>query len=280
MIIDSHQHFWKLDKPFDYRWLQQPENQPINRDFLPEDLQKNIDAVGVTHTVFVQTQHNIDETMWVLELADQHDFIAGVVGWVDLASEDCERQLQRLMQHEKFVGVRHITQDERDDDFIISHDVIRGLQVLENHSIPFDLLFYTKHLKHASDLACQLPDLPLVIDHISKPKIREQLFDDWKEDLRAASSFSNVYCKLSGLVTEADWENWTIDDLRPYVETAIEFFGPNRCMFGSDWPVCELAANYQQVFNAARELVDQLSDSEQQAIFCDTAKQFYQLKIG
>ena len=279
MIIDSHQHFWKLDKPFNYQWLSAPGNEAINRDFLPEHLSENMAEAGVTHSVFVQTQHNIKETHWVFELAEEHEFIAGVVGWVDLASEECESQLEQLIENPKFVGVRHITQDEPDDNFIVRPEVIDGLQVLEKFNVPFDLLFYTKHLKHTVTLAEQLPGLPMVIDHLSKPKIKDGLIDDWRKDLAAAASFPNVYCKLSGMITEADWEKWTLDDLRPYVETALELFGVDRCMFGSDWPVCELAGTYKQVYDALESIVGGLSDSERQSIFCDTAKKFYRLRV-
>ena len=279
MIIDSHQHFWQLDKPFNYQWLSAPGNEAINRDFLPEHLVENMADTGVTHSVFVQTQHNIDETRWVFDLAENSDFIVGVVGWVDLADEACESQVEQLVENPLFVGVRHITQDEPDDNFIIRPDVLEGLQVLEKFNVPFDLLFYTKHLKHAAILAEQMPGLPMVVDHLSKPQIKHGLIDDWRKDLRAASSYPNVYCKLSGMITEADWDKWTVDDLQPYVETAIECFGPDRCMYGSDWPVCELAGSYKQVFEALDAMVGRLSESERQSIFCDTAKQFYRLKI-
>lgn len=279
MIIDSHQHFWKLDKPFNYQWLSEPGNEAINRDFLPEHLAENMAEAGVTHSVFVQTQHNIKETHWVFELAEEHEFIAGVVGWVDLASEECESQLEQLIENPKFVGVRHITQDEPDDNFIVRPEVIDGLQVLEKFNVPFDLLFYTKHLKHTATLAEQLPGLPMVIDHLSKPQINDGLMDDWRKDLAAAASFPNVYCKLSGMITEADWEKWTVDDLRPYVETALELFGVDRCMFGSDWPVCELAGTYKQVYGSLESIVGGLSDTERRSIFCDTAKKFYRLRV-
>ena len=279
MIIDSHQHFWQLDKPFNYQWLNAPVNEAINRDFLPKHLAENMADTGVNHSVFVQTQHNIDETRWVFDLAEDNEFIVGIVGWVDLANEACESQVEELIENPLFVGVRHITQDEPDDNFIIRPDVLEGLQVLEKFNVPFDLLFYTKHLKHAANLAERMPGLPMVIDHLSKPQIKGGLIDEWRKDLRAASLYPNVYCKLSGMITEADWDKWTVDDLRPYVETAIECFGPDRCMYGSDWPVCELAGSYKQVFEALNELVGQLSESERQSIFCDTARQFYRLKI-
>ncbi len=279
MKIDAHQHFWQHSLPFDYSWQDAEELTPIRRDYLPTDLEPLIRDAGVDRTVFVQTQHNVEENRWVLGLADEYDFIAGVVGWVDLASEQCEEQLLEFKSHPKFVGIRHITQDEPDDDFAVRPDVIRGMKVLEKHQVPFDLLFYVKHLKHATTLAQELPDLPMVIDHLAKPRIKDQATDDWIGNFKAAAKFPNVFCKLSGMVTEANWKNWTVNDLRPYIEAALEAFGPERCMFGSDWPVCELAGTYHQVHSALAEVVEPLSESEKDAIFCRTAVKFYGLDV-
>ncbi len=277
MIIDSHQHFWQHGQPFDYSWQDAEELAPIRRDFMPEDLEPLIRQVGVDRTVFVQTQHDTAENRWALDLADKHDFIAGVVGWVDLASEQCEEQLLEFRQHPKFVGIRHITQDEPDDNFIVRPDVIRGLKVLQKHGVPFDLLFYVRHLRHAATLARELPELPMVIDHLAKPRIKDGALAEWIADFLAAAAFPNVYCKLSGMVTEADWQNWKPADLRPWVDAALEHFGPQRCMFGSDWPVCELAATYDQVYSALVEVLGPLGESESAAIFGTTAAQFYGL---
>lgn len=276
-MIDAHQHFWELSKPFDYGWLDAPEHAPIRRDYLPEDLKPHLQNTGVERSVFVQTQHNVDETRWILGLTDGYDFLAGVVGWVDLASPECEQQLLELREHPKFVGVRHITQDEPDDDFIIRPDVLRGLRVLEKHRVPFDLLFYVKHLRHAATLAKQFPELPMVIDHLAKPRIKDGATDGWIDHFRAAAEFPNVYCKLSGMVTEADWSNWKPADLKPYVDTALEAFGPERCMYGSDWPVCELAGSYEDVYNTLVETIGPISETEREQIFEKTATEFYGL---
>ena len=275
--IDSHQHFWQLDQPFDYSWMDSEALKPIRRDYLPEHLRSLITQVGVDRTIFVQTQHNVEENRWVLKLAEQHPFIAGVVGWVDLASEQCEQQLLEFKDHPKFVGIRHVTQDEPDDDFIVRPDVVRGLRVLQRHGVPFDLLFYVKHLRHAATLAQELPDLPMVIDHLAKPRIKSRQVDGWNDDLRAAARFPNVFCKLSGMITEADWENWQAADLRPYVQTALEAFGPERCMFGSDWPVCNLAGTYEQVHSALVDALGPISEPEHATIFGETASRFYGL---
>jgi L-fuconolactonase len=279
LTIDAHQHLWQLSRPFDYAWLDAPQNTPIRRDFLPEHLEPHLRAVGVDRTVFVQTQHNLEENRWVLDLVGQHEFIAGVVGWVDLASEACEEQLLEFKDHPKFVGVRHVTQDEPDDDFIVREDVLRGLGVLEKHGVPFDLLFYVKHLWHLPAVAQRLPGLPMVIDHLAKPRIKERRTDDWLPHFRAAAAFPNVYCKLSGMVTEADWQRWTAADLKPYVQAALDCFGPERCMFGSDWPVCELAATYEKVYHALAEAVGPVSEAERAMIFGGTARRFYRLRV-
>ena len=281
-IVDAHHHFWKLDQPppFDYRWLDAPQNLAIRRDFLPEHLKPHLRQAGIERTILVQTQHHLAENRWALELAERHDFLAGVVGWVDLASERCEEQLLEFAEHPKFSGVRHVTQDEPDDDFIVRPAVLRGLKVLEKHGVPFDLLLYVKHLHHVPALAAHLPELPMVIDHLSKPHIKDHRTDDWLPNFKAAAKFPNVYCKLSGMITEADWQRWTAGDLRPYVQSALELFGPERLMFGSDWPVCELAGSYQQVFDALNEALGPLSEHERQAIFGGTATCFYGLPKG
>jgi L-fuconolactonase len=273
-VIDAHQHFWELGR-FDYDWLNDPPLKPIRRTYLPPDLEPHLRATGVEKSIFVQTQHNVVENDWVLQLCEQYDFLAGMVGWVDLASPHCEEQLLKYKSNPYFVGVRHVTHDEPDDDFIVRNDVIRGLRILEKHRVPFDLLFFVKHLKHAPTLGKALPDLPMVIDHLAKPKIKHGSLNGWEADFRAAAKFPNIYCKISGMVTEANWTGWKPADLRPYVEIALDAFGPERCMVGSDWPVCELAGTYQQVYGAAREVLSSLSAAEQSTVFGGTAAKFY-----
>jgi L-fuconolactonase len=276
-VIDAHQHFWQRGK-FKDAWLDEPQHQPISGSYLPEHLAPLLKQCGIDGSVFVQTQHDLGENRWALDLAKKNPFILGVVGWVDLASADCEKQLLEFKADPKFVGIRHITQGEPDDDFIVRDDVVRGLQVLEKHRVPFDLLFYVKHLKHAATLARKLPELPMVIDHLAKPRIKEHRTDGWIDHLKAAANFPNVSCKLSGMVTEADWKGWTPKDLKPFVQVALEAFGPDRCMFGSDWPVCLLAAPYPSVVAALREALGPISDAERAKIFGGTAEKFYGLK--
>lgn len=277
MRIDAHHHLWQRSQPFDYRWLEAPEKRAICRDYLPEDLQPHLQATGVERTVVVQTQHNLAENRWALQLAERYPFLAGVVGWVDLASPACADQLAEFVAHPKFVGVRHVTQDEPDDDFIVRPAVLAGLRVLEKQRVPFDLLFYVKHLRHAATLGRLLPDLPMVVDHLAKPRIKDQSLADWRADFRAAAACPNVYCKLSGMVTEADWQRWRPADFRPYVAEALDAFGPSRLMFGSDWPVCELAASYEQVYHALHEALGPISPAESAQIFGGTARDFYRL---
>lgn len=277
--IDAHQHFWQLSRPFNYDWLREPRHARIGRDYLPADLRPHLDAVGIQHSVFVQTQHDMAENRWALELAAQNDFVAGVVGWIDLASPACEEQLLEFKNEPKFVGARHIVQGEPDDDFIVRPDVLRGLSVLEKHRVPFDLLFYARHLRHAAPLARRFPSLPLVIDHLAKPHIRDGRLDDWLPALAAAAACPNVSCKLSGMITEADWQHWKPADLRPYVHAALDLFGPERLMFGSDWPVCELAGSYEEVHDALVEALGEITPTEREQIFGRTAAAFYGLDV-
>jgi L-fuconolactonase len=275
-VIDSHQHFWDLSR-FDYSWMSGPELEPLQRNFLPWDLEPHLARAGVDRTIFVQARHDVEESRWALGLAERHDFLAGVVGWVDLAGEGCEEQLAELRRHARFVGVRHITHDEPDDDWVVRDDVLRGLRILERHGVPFDLLFRPRHLCHVPTLVRRLPDLPMVLDHLAKPPIKEARMDGWREGFEAAARFPNVCCKLSGMVTEADWEAWSPDDLEPYVHVALEAFGPERLMFGSDWPVSTLCASYENVVSALRQALGPISADERAQIFGGTAERIYGL---
>lgn len=279
LIVDAHHHFWDRQMDgFDHGWQAQEGLEKICRNFLPADLEPLIRSAGIDKTVFVQTQHNTRENDWVLDLANQYPWLAGVVGWVDLAGDQCEAQIEKYKSQPKFVGVRHITQDESDDDFIISAAVSRGLALLEKHDVAFDLLFFVKHIKHAQFVGKRFPNLRLVIDHLAKPHIKQGATEGWEEHFVAAAKCENIYCKLSGMVTEADWQHWKPADLRPYVETALDAFGPDRCMFGSDWPVCELAASYSEVFDALVECIGGVSESERAKILGLNAMDFYRLE--
>ena len=279
-IIDSHQHFWQLSDPSKYSWLDTPTHAPIRRDYLPGDLAPILKAEGIGRSVFVQTRHDLDETRWALGLAKEHEILAGVVGWVDLASEACEDQLLELRSDPNLVGIRHVVQDEPDDDFLIRPEILRGLKVLERHGVPFDVLIYPRHLRHVPTLARALPALAMVIDHLAKPGIKGHRTDDWLGPFRDASAFPNVSCKLSGLITEADWEGWAPGDLAPYVRVALDTFGPNRLMYGSDWPVCELAGTYAAARRALDDALGPITPSEHAAIYGGNATRFYRLSAA
>lgn len=277
--IDAHQHFWELSR-FPYEWLQAPAVEKICKDFLPCDIEKELHKAGIYSCVFVQTQHDLAETKWALGLAEANPFIAGVVGWVDLASPDCEDQILELKKHPKFVGVRHVVHDEPEVDFIVRPNVMRGLGLLEKHDVPFDLLFYVEHLPHAVTVAERFPRLRLVIDHLAKPHIKAQRLDNWLSNFHAAASYPNVYCKLSGMITEADHADWTPGDLKIYVEKALQCFSPQRLMFGSDWPVCLLAGGYDRVVEALDLNLGSLTPTEKEAIWGRTAAFFYGLNVN
>ncbi len=280
VVVDSHHHFWdRTMSQFDHSWQETEGFENICHSFLPQDLKPLLEQTGVQKTVLVQTQHDVAETEWFLQLADENDFVAGVVGWVDLQTDRCEQQLLAHREHPKFVGVRHVVQDEPDDDFIIRPAVLDGLRVLEKHAVPYDLLFYSKHLKNAAAVADHVPNLKLVIDHLSKPQIKSGEIRQWQMEMHEAAKRENLFCKISGMITEADWQNWKIEDLKPYVETVLECFGPSRLMFGTDWPVCLLAGSYQQAFDSVQQCVGSLSDDEARQLFGETASNFYSLNL-
>lgn len=273
--IDAHHHLWRLDGALDYGWLDAPALAPIRRSYEPEDLLPLIRAEGVDRTVLVQTLADRAETRRALDLAARHPWIAGVVGWVDLQADDCADQLAEFRADPRFVGVRHVVHDEPDPDWVVRPAVLRGLKALEAAGVPFDLLFRPGHLRHVPTLARACPDLRMVVDHLAKPPIRARRDDGWAAALEVAAGFPNVWCKLSGMVTEADHRTWGAGDLAPYAAVALDLFGPGRLMFGSDWPVCELAGSYARVHRAARDLAAGLSPAEAAAVFGGTAARFY-----
>ena len=274
-MIDSHQHFWQVDR-FDYPWMKR-DNAVLYRDYLPAQLEPVLRANGVEKTVVVQASNSVAESRWLLQLATENSFIAGVVGWVDLMSLETASQLEELTAHPKFKGVRHLVESELEDDWLVYGEVLNGLKLLAAFGVSFDLLVHTRHLKYARRVAEECPELSLAIDHLAKPPIARREFDEWARELRPLAAYSNVYCKLSGLVTEADWTTWTTADLRPYVDYALELFGAERLMFGSDYPVCLLAASYARVLESFQELLKDLSVADRDRIFGSNAAQFYRL---
>ncbi len=273
MRIDSHQHFWKYDRA-EYAWID--DSMPsLRHDFMPADLKREMDATGFDGCVAVQTRQTLDETRWLLSLADAHPFILGVVGWVDLQSAAVEQQLRHLA-HPKLVGVRHIVQTEP-DDFMSRPAFRRGLAYLEQFGLTYDILIYPRQLPEAVRLVTDFPAQRFVLDHLAKPAIRNGAIDDWARDLTRLATCSNVCCKLSGLVTEADWNAWTADALRPCLEIAFECFGAGRLMIGSDWPVCTLAADYQRTMNVVLDFVARRSTAERDAVLGGTAMKMWNL---
>jgi len=278
MIIDSHQHFWQVGR-FDYPWMSS-DLGVLYQDYLPPALEPVLKANGVEKTVLVQASNSIEESNWLLELSDRYSFIAGVVGWVDLMSSTVDNQIKQLARHPRFKGVRHLVESEPDDDWLAQPAVLHGLNQLAAHGLSYDLLVHTRHLRHVRTVAEHCPTLHLVIDHMAKPPIASGEFDDWSREFRPLAEFSNIQCKLSGLVTEANWSSWTTDDLRPYIDCALDSFEPDRLMFGSDHPVCLLAGSYERVLESFREALKDLSDSEQAMIFSENAMSFYRLEDG
>ena len=272
MKLDSHQHFWKYD-PAQYGWMK-PE-WPIRRDLLPGDLEPLLARCGLDGAIAVQARQTLEESRWLLELADAHPLIQGVVGWVDLRSERVEEQLARFAAHPRFVGVRHVVQDEPDDNFLLRPEFIRGIRALRQFQLRYDLLIFPKQLPAAIELVRRFPEQPFVLDHLAKPFIRDGVLSPWREQIHTLAAAPNVCCKISGLVTEAHWQHWRAADFRPYLDVVFAAFGPARLMFGSDWPVSLLAATYEQSFNLVNDYLAQFPTATRDQILGGNAAKFY-----
>jgi L-fuconolactonase len=275
MKIDAHQHFWQY-MPEEYGWIG-PQMAILQKDHLPGDLAPLLETTGLDGTVAVQARQSLEETAWLLALSDRYPVIKGVVGWVDLCSAEVPAQLERFCTHPKFLGVRHVVQDEIDDRFMLCADFVRGIAALNGYGLTYDILIFPRHLAVAHELVRQFPDQSFVLDHLAKPLIKEGLISPWAKDIRRLAALPNVTCKLSGMVTEADWDCWQPADMWPYMDTVFEAFGAQRIMFGSDWPVCRVAATYSQVVEIISDYVDNLSEDEQAAVWGGTAAGFYGL---
>ncbi|HXI26283.1 MAG TPA: amidohydrolase family protein [Pyrinomonadaceae bacterium] len=275
-MIDSHQHFWQVGR-FDYPWMT-AEVELLCRDYLPDILEPILQRNGVAQTVLVQASNSVEETLWLLKLAEENPFIAGVVGWVDLQSESTAQELDALTTRSKLKGIRHLVESEPADDWITQASVVRGLRELGQRGLTYDLLVHPRHLKYATEVVAQCPDTRFVVDHMAKPPIKSEAIGEWARELKPLAAFPNVSCKLSGLVTEANLSDWRVEDLKPYVETALEYFGPERMMFGSDWPVCLVAATYERVLGAFQTSLAHLNEDERRRIFSDNAVEFYRLE--
>jgi L-fuconolactonase len=274
-MIDSHHHFWRYD-PREYGWISESMSI-LRRDFLPADLQREAHAAGIDGVVSVQARQTVEETRWLLELAGQNAFLRGVVGWVPLVSAGVRQDLERFAVYPKLKAVRHVLQDEPDDDYILRDDFNRGIALLKEFGLRYDILIFERHLPQTIEFVDRHPGLTFILDHVAKPRIRDRLLSPWRENMRELARRPNVYCKLSGMATEADPHAWTPKQLWPYMEVALEAFGPRRLMFGSDWPVCLLAVEYPRWLAVVREFAAKLSPAEQERMFGGTAIEAYGL---
>jgi L-fuconolactonase len=281
-IVDAHHHVWDLSVR-DQDWISGDALAPIRRDFALDDLESEASSAGVGATVLVQTIAVAEETPEFLALAAASSLVAGVVGWVDLTAPDVTdaiAALRALPGGEFLVGVRHLVQAEPDPQWLLRPDVARGLAAVASAGLVYDLLVLPRQIPAAVTAAASLPELTFVLDHLGKPPIAEGELGPWADNIKALAALPNTVCKLSGMVTEAAWDAWTVQDLRPFAETALDAFGPDRIMFGSDWPVCLLAASYRDVVDAAKDLTGSLSPAEQAAVFAGTATRIYRLREG
>ncbi|WP_417731458.1 amidohydrolase family protein [Rosistilla oblonga] len=278
MKIDSHHHLWNYD-PAQYGWISE-QMSVLRRDFAPADLQTELTGAGIDAAVAVQAQQTVAETQWLIEQAEQNRSIVGVVGWVPLADDGVDSELDRLHQHEVLKGIRHVVQDEPQDDFILGDAFNRGVAKLQGFGLVYDILIYGKHLGPTIEFVDRHPSQPFVLDHIAKPTIRGEQFDkDWATQLRELGRRRNVVCKFSGVATEVRDEGAAIETIRPYWDAALEAFGPNRLMFGSDWPVCLLKISYRQWVDMVTELASGLTAAEQKQFWGLTAATTYGLSF-
>ncbi|MDH5687001.1 MAG: amidohydrolase family protein [Candidatus Bathyarchaeota archaeon] len=274
MTTDSHQHFWDLSR-FHYEWL---KHQPkvLRRNYLPQDLLPLLKETEVQHTVVVQAHNSLEEAEWLLDLADAHEFLAGVVAWVDLTSPRISEVLAQLSKRPKLRGIRY-ADAEGNERWLLGEEVLHGLREVARYKLTFDVLVRPHHLKYIPTLADQVPELRMVVDHIAKPRIAPNELEPWATDIAKLADIPQIYCKVSGMVTEADWKRWTVEDLKPYVDHVLKVFGVERLMWGSDWPVCLLAANYHEVYRSVLEVTDSLSREQREKLYGLNAQRFYRL---
>jgi L-fuconolactonase len=275
MRLDAHQHFWKYNAA-DYGWIND-DMAAIRRDYLPHDLEPLLANSGFDGSIAVQAQHSVDEMRWLLDLARENEFIKGVVGWVDLCAPSLRDQLEEFSGNKRLVGIRHVVQSEPDDEFMLRPDFRRGIAQLADFGLAYDLLLYPRHLPVAARLVAEFPSQTFVLDHIAKPAIAAGLLEPWRRDITALAAFPNVSCKLSGMVTEARWSQWTAADFEPCLDTVIAVFGVERLMIGSDWPVCTVAGGYASVMNIVKNYIAAHTPAQQEAILGGNCARIYQL---
>jgi len=273
IYIDAHQHFWYYGADT-HPWINE-EMQVLKRDFLPENIKQVFRQNNIDGCIAVQAAQSEEETHFLLECASDHDFILGVVGWVDLRSDDLEQRLNYFSGFSKLSGFRHVVQDEPDPRFMLQPAFLRGIELLRKYNFTYDILVYPSQLEATLEVVRQFPAQPFVLDHIAKPYIKEGKIKEWERYIRQIASYKQVYCKVSGMITEADWNHWTYADLVPYLDVIFDCFGTERIMYGSDWPVCLLAGSYAKVKDIFERYIDSVSADEQAKIWGKNALRFY-----
>lgn len=277
MKIDSHQHFWHFNTD-DYGWMGD-NMSAIKRDFLPADLLPELESIGFDGSVAVQARQSLEETNWLLQLASENPHIKGVVGWIDLQSTQAKEQLDAFGKHPKAVGVRHVIHDEPELDFMLQPAFVQGVKLLESYNLTYDILVFEKHLPNTLKFVRQFSDKQIfVVDHIAKPLIKDNVLEPWAELITELAQHPNVYCKVSGMVTEADWDGWTPTQIYQYLDVVFEAFGADRVLIGSDWPVCLVAGKYSEVMNVVTSYIAGLSAEDQAGVLGLNAMKAYRLK--
>ncbi|GGA64721.1 amidohydrolase [Edaphobacter acidisoli] len=273
--IDAHHHLWRYTAD-EYGWIDE-SMQKLRRDFLPEDLVQEMKAAGVDGAVAVQARQTLDETRWLLDLADECAAIRGVVGWAPIAGEDFPAVMEEFEDRPKLKGLRHVIQGEKDEHYILRADFNAGIRSMQGSGLVYDILIYERHLPQTIEFVEEYPEQVFVLDHVAKPLIRESVMEPWAARMRELAKRENVWCKVSGMVTEADWAAWGPETLRPYLDLVVEAFGVKRLMAGSDWPVCLVASEYGRWFEVLHQYFAQFTQDEQDAVFGETAAQVYRL---
>jgi L-fuconolactonase len=273
--IDAHHHFWQFD-PVRDNWISD-DMSVIQKDFLPQDLEPLLRQSGFDGCVAVQSDQSEKENAFHLALAGDHDFIKGIVGWVDLQAENIAERLQHYGGYKKMKGFRHVLQGEAQRDFMLRPAFMNGIGHLNRHNFTYDILIFEDQLQYIPQFVSAFPDQPFVIDHLAKPAIKEGKIEEWKKGIVSVAQFQNVFCKISGMVTEADWKGWKDEDFKPYMDVVAEAFGPDRILFGSDWPVCLVAASYNEVVRIVADYFSSFTSDEQAKVFGGNAARFYNL---
>ncbi|MCM3410849.1 amidohydrolase family protein [Metabacillus litoralis] len=276
MRIDSHQHFWEYNE-LEYRWISD-EMGHLRRSFLPKDLEQSIKELNLNGCIAVQARQCLEENDFLLDLAEKSDIVKGVVGWVDLCSTSVQHQLEVYAANPYFKGVRHVLHDELDDKFMLREDFQKGIELLSMYGLTYDLLIFPKHIPYAIQLVEKFPKQKFVLDHLAKPDIKNQVIKGWAEGITTLASFENVYCKLSGMVTEADWLNWRETDFYPYLDHIFKSFSSKRVMIGSDWPVCTVSCDYQKTMNIVLRYLERFPSEIKERIMGGNCATVYNLK--